>query len=53
MPMPVAPVIQCPANQDETGADADRVQIDHEASQEECTDHDGNREGVSKCNGKG
>src|ERR1700676_3818035 len=52
MPMPVAPVIQCPADQNETGADADRAQIDREAGQEEYTCHDSNRESVSKCNGK-
>src|SRR5882724_4078734 len=52
MPMPVTPVIQCPADQNETGADADRAQIDHEASQEHCACDDGNRESVPKCNRK-
>src|ERR1700686_4897508 len=52
MPMSVAPVIQRPADQEQAGADADRVQIDHEAGPEERTCHDGDRERVSECNGK-
>ena len=46
MPMPVAPVVQCPTDQEDTGADADRAQIDHEASPEERSCHDRDRERV-------
>src|ERR1700694_1079750 len=46
MPMPIAPVIQCPTDQEDTGADADRAQIDHEASPEERTGHHRDRDRV-------
>src|SRR5882724_3826899 len=53
MSMPVAPMIQGPANQNETGADPECAWIDHKASQQECSRYERNRESVSCRQRKG
>ena len=53
MPMPVTPVIQRPADQEETGTDAECAQIDDETGPKNAARHNSDRESVSECNRKG